>query len=366
MTLADGWDLLSRRDQLADREVRPREVVALRPGEVRLAVERLAITNSTACYARLVDSPMRFTEVFAAPDGFSIAPAWGFARVAESRHPDVTVGSRYFGFLPMSTDHVITPDLVDGGLFDTTAARDFLHPWYRRYEAAEPGPLDDHRALLHPLFPASFNLAELVARQVAEGVTDVVISSASSKVAVGLARLLAERGQVRITGVTGHESFVTRLGSFHTVLGYQELDGLPTGQRTMFIDLTNSVEFMQEVYQRLGTRLAATVLVGFTHPRRESAPPALTDPVPQHFFAPAFEDEQIRSEGAEAYHRRYADAEATFIAEAPDWLRIGHGHGPAALDDALSAALAGKQPPDVGDVLTVAIGSGTTATDERN
>jgi hypothetical protein len=355
MTSAEAWDLFFRRDDLTASEVRPSVVPPLGAGEVRLAVERLAITNSTACYARLRDSPMRFLDVFPAPKGLARVPAWGFARVVESRHPRVMVGGRYFGFLPMSTCHVIRPDVVDGGLFDATPGRDFLHDWYRVYETATPHELDDRKALLHPLFPASFTLAEFVAEQ---RVVDVLITSASSKVAIGLAEELRRRGGVRTIGITsvGHEPFVTGLGRYDCVICYDGISRLAGERQAMLVDLTNSVELIKEVYRVIAGRLAATVLVGFTHPRVITTAPALADPVPLHFFAPAMEQSQIRREGGQSYRLRYEEAESRFVAGSAAWLAVRRGHGPVALADTLHLALSGDQPPTVGDIVYLADG----------
>jgi hypothetical protein len=354
MSAAAGWDLLFRRDDLTTSEVGPGTMVPLRPGDVRLAVEHLAITNSTATYARLRDSPMRFLSVFPAPEGFVRVPAWGFARVVESRHPRVEPGRRYFGFLPMSTHHTIAPQVIESGLFDTTPQRSFLHDWYRTYETAEPHELDDRRALLHPLFPASFNLAEFVDRRARQGVTATLVTSASCKVAIGLAYLLARHGGVHVTGVTAteHESFVSGLGLYDSVVAYEDLASVPVDRQTVFIDFTNSIERMREVYRHFSGWLAATVLVGFTHPRLLSEPPRFHDPVPEHFFAPAAERQHMARQGAESYRRRYAEAEAPFIADTVSWLTVARGSGATAMSQVLVAALAGKQPPDVGDVLT--------------
>ncbi len=360
MTSAEAWDLLFRRDDLTAGEVRPSTVPPLRAGEVRLAVERLAITNSTACYARLRDSPMRFLDVFPAPEGLARVPAWGFARVVESRHPRVAVGGRYFGFLPMSTHHVIKPTVRNGGLFDATPGRDFLHDWYRVYETAVPDELDDRKALLHPLFPASFTLAEFVAEQ---HVAEVLITSASSKVAIGLAEELRRRGGVRATGVTsaGHEPFVTGLGQYDSVVCYDGISHLAPDRPVMLVDLTNSVELIEEFYRVIAGRLAATVLVGFTHPRVITTPPPLADPVPLHFFAPAMEQRQIGREGGGSYRRRYEEAEGRFVAGSAAWLTTRRSHGPVALADTLRLALSGEQSPTVGDILYLADGAAIPA-----
>jgi len=350
MTSGPGWDLTYRRDDLSTSDIRVTRPAALRPGEVRLAVEMVGVSTLTATYARFADSPMRFGDVFAAPDGFVNVPVWGFARVTESRAPHVPLGGRYFGYLPMSTHHTISPQPVPGGLFDTTAHRDFLHPWYRTFEAAPEQEHDDLRALLHPLFPASYNLAESLA---GHGASTVVISSASSKTAIGLAHLLARRGGQATVGLTAaeHRSFVEGLGLYDTVVAYDDLAEVTVDGPVVFVDLTNSVERMEAVYRHFGDRIVATTLVGFTHPRPSFEPPRLGPPAPQLFFTPAVEQTLMAEQGEETYKRRYAEAETQFITESSAWLTVTRVRGPEALAASVGAVLAGKQPPDLAEVL---------------
>ncbi|MDM4719636.1 DUF2855 family protein [Micromonospora sp. WMMA1363] len=354
MTMTRGWDLLFRRDDLTAHEIRPNRPRPLRPDEVRLTVERMGITTLTATYARFGDSPMRFMSAFPAPEGFGIVPVWGFATVAESRVPSVAVGSRYFGYLPMSTHHVVSPQPITGGFVDTTPERGFLHPWYRTFEAAQPHDLDDRRALLHPLFPASYNAAEFVHGPAGSDARTVVVTSASSKTAIGLAFQLASREGVATVGLTAgeHARFVAGLGLYDRVASYDDLPDVPVTGPTVFVDLTNSVERMQAVYQHLGTNLTATVLLGFTHPRSSFEPPALGAPEPHMFFTPAVEQDAMAAQGEANYKRRYAEAEERFLASTTQWLAVSHAEGPEALAAAVQAALAGKLPPDRADVLT--------------
>ena len=353
MSPAAGWDLLVSRDDLSTTEVRPTTPEPLAPGEVRLAIERFGITAVTATYARFGDSPLQFLNVFQAPEGYGRVPVWGFARVEESRAPEVEVGTRLFGYLPMSTHHTISPTPVDGGFLDTTPARDFQHPWYRTYELAPPDEQDDRKALLHPLYPASFNLNEFLGGHVAQGVTDVLITSASSKTAIGLAHLLAAREGVRTVGLTSTSNlaFVEGLGLYDSVVSYEDLADATVDGPTVFVDFTNSLDRIEEVYGQFGAYLTATTLVGFTHPRLSFEPPRVENPTPELFFTPAVEQELIAQEGAMNYNRRYNDAETEFFSNSASWLTVHRGIGPQAIADAYRAALAGKQPPDVAEVL---------------
>jgi hypothetical protein len=354
MSDVDSWDLLVDRGDLTEHEVRRAELPALEPGQARLAVERFGITAVTATYALFGDSPMRFFDVFPAPEGFGRVPVWGFARVVESRADGIAEGSRFFGFLPMSTHHTVTPEAVRGGFVDT-AQQAVPHDWYRTYESADPDDgLDDRRALLHPLFPCSYTLADLIAKQVATGVTSVLISSASCKTAIGLADLLAGTDGLSVIGVTSgqHVAFTTGLGLYDSVVAYDDLGSGAVSGSSVFVDFTNSAERMRAVYEHAGAGLTATLLAGFTHPSTSFAPPELGLPQPQPYFTPVAEQQIAAEVGLDVYQRGYREAEHGFLARTASWLDVRRGSGPGAISDAFRAVLAGKQEPDAGAVLT--------------
>ncbi|MFB9723259.1 DUF2855 family protein [Planobispora longispora] len=348
----DRWDLVVKRDDLSAIEVRAASPVALEDGEVLLTVEKFGLTTNNATYARFGESDIPFFDAFPGPEGYGRVPVWGFVRVAESRHPEISVGARYFGYVPMSTHHVVKPAVTPRGFADTTPTRHFLHPWYWTFElAAEPDELDDRRALIHPVYPAAYNLADLLVAQEAQGAVSAVITSASSKVAIGLVEELAHRGSKLTTaGVTAAASFVTGLGLYDTVTPYgewPEVDG-----PIVFVDLTGDAGTRLAVAERYEKDLAATVLIGFTHSTAAVPPPdGLRGPAAEVFFTPAVEWEKAEAEGAQTYYSRYGASERRFLESTASWLTIRNGQGPEAIGEAYRALLTGAQSPDVSYVL---------------
>ena len=143
----------------------------LQPGEVRLALEKFGLTANNVTYAKFgdgVNAP--FWNAFPGPPQLGRVPLWSFVRVTESRHADIPVGARFFGYVPMTSEHIVHAEVTSRGFRDTSPQRAFLHPWYVTFQrAGEPDDLDDYRALMRPVFPASFNLAGLVEQQIALG-----------------------------------------------------------------------------------------------------------------------------------------------------------------------------------------------------
>ena len=71
------------------------EMPPLAPGQVRLRVERFALTANTVTYATTGDL-LGYWDFFPTGDpGWGCVPAMGWADVVESRHPDVSTGGRY-------------------------------------------------------------------------------------------------------------------------------------------------------------------------------------------------------------------------------------------------------------------------------
>lgn len=355
MSEVDRWDLLHKRGDLSVTEVRSAQAPSLAPGEVSLAVEKFGITANIATYARFGDDVViAFWNTFPGPEGWGRVPVWGVARVEDSRHPDFTVGSRYFGFLPMSSHHVVVPQPVPGGFFDSSEVRDFLHPWYRTYQLVDGADLDDHLALVRACYPASFNLADLVQRKASEGAATLVVSSASSKVAIGLSEELENRGvDIATIGFTSaaNKAFVEGLGRYDTVLSYDQIGEATATGPVVFVDVTGSPTIRTAVCERFADDLVTTALCGFSHSDASVIPPQLAGPEPEVFFTPAIEMETMAQEGAESYQDRYAKSEERFAAYTASWLSIEHKHGPAEIVAALQAQLDGTLPPNASIIL---------------
>jgi hypothetical protein len=97
---------------------------------------------------------------------------------------------------------------------------------YSWADATTPGT-DDVALVLRPVFWLSFTLDDHLSRQV-PGTRPVIVTSASSKAALGLAYLLARRG-VPVTGLTSarHYPVVAGLGRYDQVVPYERAEAVP-------------------------------------------------------------------------------------------------------------------------------------------
>ena len=88
----------------------------------------------------------------------------------------------------------------------------------------------DYQALLRPLFMPSFLVDDFLAENEFFGAEAVMLSSASSKTAFGLAHLLHTRDNgIKVIGLTsaGNTSFVKSLGCYDEVVSYDRVTTLP-------------------------------------------------------------------------------------------------------------------------------------------
>jgi hypothetical protein len=78
------------------------DAIELPDGALLTKVDRFAFTANNITYAVLGDE-LKYWELFPAPQGFGNIPVWGFGEVIASRHPDIAIGERLFGYFLMAT-----------------------------------------------------------------------------------------------------------------------------------------------------------------------------------------------------------------------------------------------------------------------
>ncbi len=238
-----------------DLEVDRRELHTVRrvdrdPGELaegatRLRVDGFALTSNNITYGVFGDA-LRYWEFFPpSPDDRGIEwgriPVWGFGEVVESRSGDAIVGERFYGYFPMSSQLDVVPGRSDErGFTDMAEHRAPMAGAYNRYLRVAADPIyradrEDHQMLLWPLFFTSFVVEDFLVDNGLFGADQIVISSASSKTAIGTAFLAHSRGHAEVVGLTSarNRDFVEGLGCYHAVLSYDEIDSLAAKASTV-------------------------------------------------------------------------------------------------------------------------------------
>jgi hypothetical protein len=251
----------------------------------------------------------------------------------------------------MST-HFVTSIRPSGeGYVDASAHRAALPAAYNRYVDAPGSEQDDHVALLKPLFTTSFLLDDML-DEAAPSAT-VIISSASSRTALGLASMVARRG-ARAVALTSDKNveFVKSLGLYGQVVRYQDVSKLDVDGPVAFVDVAGDTAVRAAVHHRFEDRLVHSAVVGATH--HEGRAPALDKPLPGpqpvFFFAPDRMAKRSADWGASAFNDRVRHEMSRFIDES-EWLQIEHQRGPDALRDVYGSALRGTASPSVGYIV---------------
>ncbi|MEO1083551.1 MAG: DUF2855 family protein, partial [Acidobacteriota bacterium] len=132
----------------------------LSDGQVLFAVDHFALTANNITYA-VVGDQLDYWGFFPASDGWGRIPAMGWAEVEESKHPDVEVGGRYYGWYPMSSHVAVTVKPSSTGLIDISPHRAGHAVIYRGFQDKNRDPFydpdrEERHALLRGLFVTSY------------------------------------------------------------------------------------------------------------------------------------------------------------------------------------------------------------------
>src|SRR5882757_9146916 len=332
------------------------------PDEALLVkVTRFALTANNITYAVLGDQ-LKYWQLFPAPKDFGNIPVWGFGEVIASKHPNVAVGERLFGYFPMATHLVIeAADVSKRGLRDAAAHRQGVSPVYNAYARVSGNPAfagkqGDYQALLRPLFMLSFLVDDFLAENEFYGARSVLLSSASSKTAFGLAHLLHLRAGIKVIGLTSasNAKFVESLGCYDEVVTYDRVTSLQPDPPVALVDMAGNSELRERLHRHFGDQMKYSGRIGLTN--RSSSPdePQLPGAKPTWFFAPDQIRKRAKEWGPGGIDQRFGAAWSGFAPMLDRWLKITEGRGEGPVTQVYLDTLNGRVPPDQGHILSLA------------
>ncbi len=352
------------RDIRADSEPNP----VLADGEVRLRVDRVALTANNITYAAFGEA-MHYWAFYPCSDPQrGCIPVWGHAEVIESRCEGIAVGERCYGFWPMAQQVVLQPVRVGPqGFVDGAAHRRALPAIYNQVLRCRSDPMyqaatEDLSALLRPLFTTAFLIDDFLAEASHFGASAVWLSSASSKTALATAFCMVRRrhgtGTPRVCGLSSpaHLPHLQGLGLYDALQPYEDAAGLDDGAAVVYVDFSGNATLRHHVHERLGERLRHSSAVGGTHwAELSGSPRSLPGPRPTLFFAPEQARRRIGVVGEAAFGQALASAWQAYLSvvaqpEAP-WLRVAEAAGPEAVCSRYRALVDGAVPADLGLIL---------------
>jgi hypothetical protein len=332
----------------------------LQPGQVQLRVEKFGFTTNNITYAVYGDA-IGYWGFFPAEEGWGRVPVWGFGQVVKSADDEISEGQRFYGYFPMSTFVTTQAKPNSSGFRDVAPHRQSLPSAYNQYfeTGKDPGYDAEHeneQMILRPLFITSFLAYDYLADKDFAGAKTVVVSSASSKTAYGIAFLLSKDSRVVVVGLTSakNRDFTRQLGCYDRVVGYDEIESLPKNPPPMaFIDVAGSTEVRSALQDHLGETLSYSMALGDTHWQEEGSGADLVEDR-EFFFAPTWLTRRVEDWGMEGYTERLGAAWRDFKGQLGEWMKIVKESGPDAVQRVYLDHLNGTADPRIGNVLTLA------------
>ncbi len=350
--------LVVERNYLAHCEWIDHGIVELADGEILLRIDHFALTANNITYAAIGDQFGYWNFFPSGREGFGIVPVWGFATVAESKAEGIEAGERVYGYLPMASHVRVSPSQISGKQFvDAAAHRQGLALVYNQYHrlgsAAGDPVAESHRALFQILYTTSYLIERFLRYQSWFGAEQLVMTSASSKTALGLAAAAKDRSpNVKRIGLTsaGNMAFVEQTGLYDEIVGYDNLSSIKADAPTVSVDLAGNSALLAQSHQHFGNELRYSMLVGVTHVGARGAAGEMAGPAPTVFFAPTVAQEAIQAVGPEAFQADVAQQFAKFVATIGGSIGVEYASDEAEVAAAYLEALAGKQLPDKGRI----------------
>ncbi len=366
-TSAATSQFLVKKDELATTKIRELAYSALAADQVRVRVDRFALTSNNITYAAFGHA-MNYWQFFpSGEDDWGIIPVWGFGTVTESTHADVVVGERFYGYYPMASDVVLSPAKANPrGFADGSPHRAALHAVYNQYVNCATDPFydkaaantEDIQALLRPLFITSWLIDDFFADNQFFGATTAVLSSASSKTAYGTAHEMKKLGDVQVIGLTSsaNVAFCESLGCYDQVLTYDQLDKIDSATSLVYVDFAGNASLRRSIHASF-PNLKYSCSIGGTHVTDLGSGRDLVGVKPVLFFAPAQVKKRTEEWGGAEFGKRMVQAWQSFTTSVTTaklaWLQPQYQSGFAAVTETYAQVLSGRSDPRMGHILSI-------------
>lgn len=337
---------------------------SLSEGTVRLRIESFSVTANNITYAVIGDM-FGYWNFFPAQGDFGVVPMWGHAVVDDSRHPDISIGERVYGYLPMGTHLDVVPGKMSaGGFTDMSAHRQPMSPIYNQYSRLAADPEHDpakeaERMLFGPLFKTGFLIEAMFRREGWFGAQNLIITSASSKTAMGLASVAKDLScEIERIGLTskGNVDFVKGTGLYDEVMAYDEVGTLPQNA-SVCVDFAGNSGLLRSVHETLEGQLKYSCLVGATHvdargPNSAGASGGeMPGPKPILFFAPDHAVATIQELGPKGFGEAVGRSWKSFLTAVEGVIDIETHAGLEAAATAFVETLQGQTDPKKGIII---------------
>ncbi len=304
-------EIWTRKSNFAETQIQEIEPKKLAAGEILVQIDKFSLTANNVSYAMSGDS-LGYWHFFPTPkehaQDWGKVTVWGMADIVESNCPELTTGERIYGFFPMASHVVLQPGAVKPhGFTDITPHRAPLPAVYNQYNrcAGEPEhyrQIENERCLYFPLFITSFVLSDFLQDQSFFNARQIIIGSASSKTAFGLAYFLKQSAgfQGEVIGITSpsNMAFAQELNMYDTLHAYGAHTQLNGQEPAVFVDMSGNGNLTHALHHHYGAHMVSSIKVGATHWQDFTTHEALPGATPEFFFAPTQIEKRNKEWGA--------------------------------------------------------------------
>ena len=389
VTLRNASNLLLAVDknEINKTHILDSELQPLQENEIRLKINKFALTSNTVTYGKIGTQfgyfdfypydPSASTKPAPASSSWGYVPAIGWASVVESKVSNIPTGGKYFGWYPMSQYCTVQATPTQNGFRDIGKHRKENAHVYTEHIRADVDPFrdnnlignqeeeddyDDRQAILRGLFLTSFLADEyFVDKANYFGAKSVIIVSASSKTALGIAQRIFDKNTVvpddqrlHVIGVTSarNEAFVKSTGFYDQTVTYDSIgdDSICQNTAAVIIDMSGNWKVIQALHEHIGQNIQYSMAIGLSHHDAGVAPKSLVlpGPSPTLFFAPSEVARRLKEWGPKVFHQHSKEALTSFIGGSKSWMEIQHVHGVSAVQREWLNAHDGNILPSVG------------------
>ena len=307
--------------------------------EISVSIESFAFTSNNVTYG-VAGNTIGYWQFFKttedANNEWGCIPVWGFAKIIKSNVDELIVGERLFGYFPPGDILNLKPiKVTNKGFADGKEHRKDLPAVYNNYlrlsgDANYDSSIDNIRSLLFPLHITSFCICDALQDEAYFGADQIIIVSASSKTAIGLAQGLQETSSaLSIIGLTSQKNlgFVKNLGCYDEVITYDHLSNVNFNLKSVMVDMAGSREILGTLHGSLADNMLKCLTVGMTHWDNEvTAEDALGQAMlrerTEFFFAPAHIQKRVTDWGYEGYNQKTTDFMKARSNQSIDWMQV--------------------------------------------
>jgi len=319
-------------------------VFKLGDGEVCLKIERFAFTSNNVTYG-VAGETFGYWKFFPPLNDMNnewgCLPVWGFAEISHSKNKCLNIGERIFGYFPLASSLIVNPVKISNQSFtDGAERRKELPSVYNTYIRTSSDinynkALDNIRALLFPLHVTAFCLCDFLQEESYYKSAQILILSASSKTAIGIAQGLAEQKNVPdVVGITSDKNvvFANNLGCYNQVFSYRNLDMINSDVATVIVDMTGNREILGALHNSLRRHMVKCITVGMTHWDNKTKTKDLLSQMmirdrTEFFFAPAHVKKRINDWGQKIFNKKTESFMSTRIMQSREWIRVKEVQG---------------------------------------